>query len=469
MAETTLARIGRMWLTFLGTAGVGGPSRTRSGAATSLSFETSNGLQNWLVNCGEGTRRQLFRTHHPFIKSKNVRKVFVSQVNMDHCMGIMPLMDTILNDRFAVKSQNELLLEFYGPSGLRQFIRDSLRLNRMRVRGRYAVHELQRAFSWENIIRSMPNKAPIEISKERDEHPHPNEILGKNILCKSMDRELWLNIVPDSQQIRVDAGWSSVSAGGLGFVFTERDVPADHTPRKVAVLGSTEYTSAMKEISMDATVMVHGVRHALISLKAEDIERQYAPLGKQAERLSEDAPTATNANISESPSQNAIDVDSVVTDSNDLRDLQASDTRVPDLQAPDSSAEMTIPSISSFGSLMHSEKMPNMPRSVTRPLHTRANVTPGIVGEFARSARAQQLYLNHFVSRFQQPSWDRRSVLDNSRVSPYGLIMSEIERQATNTFGGPWAVAAHDMLVVPILPVESSAPVGTPENTEKAL
>ncbi|KAI5119024.1 hypothetical protein M0805_001847 [Coniferiporia weirii] len=475
MASTVgakLARVGRMSLTFLGTSGVGGPSQTRSGAALSLNFNAHDGadpMRSWLlvVDCGEGTRRQLTRSSYPRIRNSNVRKVFLSQLDVDHCAGIIPLMTSVMSTRAAGSDQeHKLLLEFYGPMGLRRFVRDSLRINNVRLRGLYRVHELATAnmYSRSQMMEGITRGAFGYSAREEGIEEHPNELLGEDLICRSNQRQLWMNIVPESPHIRVDAGSSTASGKTLGFVFTERSAPTGYPPRKVAVLSSKIYPTAMQKIAMDATVMVHGVRYAWIAFDPVNPGRRLRTLATGPfDHLSEDATVVTGVSPSEQPSQSSMGAESYATNLNDLQDMQALEFFARTMGSSESLARLE-------DSDMKGPK-PDSAANLRAYAARQGYATPDMVGEFARSVRARQLVLNQFDPRFADPHKARRLPATSWKDSLWLRVhvMTDIERQATKAFGGYWETAATDLLVVPVRPEYPPAPAETPVDTEEQV
>ncbi|KAH8111177.1 beta-lactamase-like protein [Phellopilus nigrolimitatus] len=82
------------------------------------------------------------------------------------------------------------------------------------------------------------------------------------------------------------------------------------------------------------------------------------------------------------------------------------------------------------------------PQIILEKTIAKGHSTPGMAGTFARSINAQKLILNHFSGKFPAPSPNRH---DRRRA-----VMSEIERQASETWGMGHAIAAYDYLRVDI-------------------
>ncbi|KAG8741777.1 hypothetical protein FRC10_002444 [Ceratobasidium sp. 414] len=309
-------------------------------------------------------------------------------------------------------------LDIFGPNGLRELLRTSLRLTHTTLSGKYAVHELL-----------LPGDTPYQCGQS---DLHPNEAAGRDLAQSGGG--CWTDV-------ENDAGWV-VSAGPIkhrGYVFQEspRAAPFDsetylepldrnadalvaqgirnprsllgqllrsresislpddtvlHPPplipgRKLVVLGDTSDPWGIKDMAMDATLLVHEATNAYIPLSID-------------------------------PKSPKADTEGSVTE----RALQ------------------------------------------------RGHSTPAMAGDFARAICARSLVLNHFSSRPPDGGCDSRelemmsffwgatviwsAMKGSSHEQPdapvesdtRAAVMSEIERQASDAWGGGQAVAAYDLM-----------------------
>jgi ribonuclease Z len=99
---------------FLGTA-ASGPSAGRAPTATLL----RRGGDRMLVDCAEGTQRQLMRS---VLGLPDLPEILLTHFHADHTLGLPGMLKT-----FALR-QREELLTIYGPPGLRDLFRDLRRL-----------------------------------------------------------------------------------------------------------------------------------------------------------------------------------------------------------------------------------------------------------------------------------------------------------------------------------------------------
>lgn len=398
-APTTLQRDmpATVSLTFLGTSAGGGPTPSRGCSSTAISI---NGII-WLVDCAEGTQRQML---HAKLKVGKVQKIFVTHLHMDHCMGIAPLMSTLMSPITNPALQpNTKRLEIYGPKGLRELLRTILRIAEASLSGKYAVHEL---LSEDDV----PSTCELAIT-------HSNEINGMDL--RPASDGYWKEIAKDGDWV-VSAGPIKHRVRCLGYVFQEasRAAPFDQLEhlallerntealgqqgirhprallgqllrirepillpdgavlnppplsipgRKLVILGDTCDPWAMKDLSMGASLLVHEATNAYISLEVD-------PRG----------------------SGNKESEDSVKE----------------------------------------------------RAIH-RGHSTPSMAGEFAQAIGANRLVLNHFSSKFASPSTNFER-LESPGMENRLKVVVEIERQASIAWGSGTAVAAYDLLSIDV-------------------
>ncbi len=115
-----------MRLTFLGTAG-SWPTKERS--ASALALDTERELI--LLDCGEGTQRQFFRSSASFMR---VRRIFLTHFHGDHFLGLPGLIQSMcLNNR-------QEPLDIYGPPDAREMVERALGMGYFTLRFPIEVH-----------------------------------------------------------------------------------------------------------------------------------------------------------------------------------------------------------------------------------------------------------------------------------------------------------------------------------------
>lgn len=118
-----------MQITFLGTAG-SWPTKERS--ASAIAVDTERELL--LLDCGEGTQRQMFSSSQSFMR---VRRVFLTHFHGDHFLGLPGLIQSMcLNHR-------EEKLDIYGPPESREVVGRVLELGYFTLRFPVEVHPLE--------------------------------------------------------------------------------------------------------------------------------------------------------------------------------------------------------------------------------------------------------------------------------------------------------------------------------------
>ncbi|KAE8215181.1 hypothetical protein CF327_g1521 [Tilletia walkeri] len=130
--------VSRISLRFLGTSSA--PNATRNYSSLLLSFDH----RSVLVDCGEGTQRQLSsRQIGGDAKFGNLQSIFITHLHQDHVLGLVPLLTTLMGPGMAASANDKKpSVEIYGPCGLRALIRTTLTLCYTSLTGKYVVHEL---------------------------------------------------------------------------------------------------------------------------------------------------------------------------------------------------------------------------------------------------------------------------------------------------------------------------------------
>lgn len=103
-----------MKLTFLGTSSMV-PTADRNTTAILLNYIS----ENILIDCGEGTQRQLRKVK---VSPTKITKILITHWHGDHVLGLPGLLETL------AKSEYNKTLEIYGPSGTKKFIKELYRV-----------------------------------------------------------------------------------------------------------------------------------------------------------------------------------------------------------------------------------------------------------------------------------------------------------------------------------------------------
>ncbi|KAK6329923.1 hypothetical protein TWF718_003350 [Orbilia javanica] len=317
-------------ITFLGTSSAV-PSLTRNHSSLSITLPSGN---TYLFDAGEATQNQLQKVAGGF-KLSNLKRIFITHMHGDHMFGIVPLLCTLLNGAGGTvgvedprtvaagkAAEREADYEVYGPEGLREYIRTSLRLTRSLLGGSYVVHELH-----------FPTSGVEECAKVKHsaDDMMPMELPGYNIFP---DKDgCWRDIFssaesPQPREWEVSAGPILHSVPCLGYVLTEPPLPGKITPdykekimankealiksgiknpmsllskvtalgegesidlpdgdrltsppprkgRKITVLGDTCNPSAIKELATGSDVLIHEATNAFLGDKLGKESKDY--------------------------------------------------------------------------------------------------------------------------------------------------------------------------------------------------
>ncbi len=117
-----------MRLVLLGTS-AGVPTRERGLSAAALQL----GGRAWLVDCGEGTQRQMLRTG---LRPTRIDRILITHLHGDHCWGLPGLLASI-----GMHGRSDPI-EVAGPEGLREWLETTLRISATRLPYRLELKEL---------------------------------------------------------------------------------------------------------------------------------------------------------------------------------------------------------------------------------------------------------------------------------------------------------------------------------------
>ena len=131
-------------LTFLGTGSMV-PTKERNHVAVLISYKN----ENILVDCGEGTQRQLRLAD---ISTTKITKILISHWHGDHVLGLPGLMYSL-----AANEYNKTL-DIYGPKGTKNFMFHLLKGFSYRDQISYKIHEIDEGIFLDNKHFSLEAK-----------------------------------------------------------------------------------------------------------------------------------------------------------------------------------------------------------------------------------------------------------------------------------------------------------------------
>jgi ribonuclease Z len=223
-------------LVFLGTAGAT-PTVERGSPAILL----ARGGERILVDCGEGTQRQLMRT----VGLGSVSLILITHMHGDHYLGLPGLLKT-----YSLLGREEPLV-LLGPSGLYETLRDAERLIG-KPRFPFVVEEVGEGTVLEAcgyVLKTAPTQhglPGLAWCMEESDRPgtfHPEVAV-----------ELGVAQGPDFG--RLQRGDSVVTVAGT-TVRTEDVMDPSRPGRKIVFTGDTRPTEAVIELAKGASVLVH--------------------------------------------------------------------------------------------------------------------------------------------------------------------------------------------------------------------
>ena len=223
-------------VTLLGTGGMM-PLKTRALASAMLSSEG----RSLLIDCGEGTQRQLMRS----VGLARIGMILLTHLHGDHYLGLPGLLKT-----YSLLGREEPLLLF-GPSGLYEMLRDAERLVG-RPRFPFLVEEVGEGTVLEtedlylktaSTDHGLPGLAWCLEEKSRPGQFHP-------------ERAVELGIKPGPDFGRLQRG-ETVTTGAGREVKPEEVMDASRRGRKVVVTGDTRPCGSVIGLAAGASVLVH--------------------------------------------------------------------------------------------------------------------------------------------------------------------------------------------------------------------
>jgi ribonuclease Z len=225
-----------MQLTFLGTAG-SWPTKERNASAIALDTER----ELILLDCGEGTQRQLFSSSRSFMR---VRRVFLTHYHGDHFLGLPGLIQSMcLNHRTEP-------LDLYGPPDSKEILERVLTLGYFTLRFPVTIHPLNPGESVElngYTVRTVAADHPVPSLAYRIE-----EATRRGRFDAEKTRALGLR-GPDFG--RLEAG-ETVEIGGRRI--TPEDVMGPPRPgRSVVYSGDSAPSEKIEALAKGATTLIH--------------------------------------------------------------------------------------------------------------------------------------------------------------------------------------------------------------------
>jgi ribonuclease Z len=224
-------------LVFLGTAG-SAPTASRGASATLV----RRGGDRLLVDCGEGTQRQLLRSDAGL---GDLEEVFLTHLHADHVLGLPGMLKT-----FALRGR-ELPITVYGPRGTAQLLR-SLAIVIGRLTYSLTVEELRPG---DNLDRGEYAIVPFAVA-------HGRTAVGYAIREASRPGRFDVDAadalgVPDGPARGALQRGEPVDLGDGRVVQPEQVLGPPRRGRTIVLTGDTAPSDSVVEAAAGADVLVH--------------------------------------------------------------------------------------------------------------------------------------------------------------------------------------------------------------------
>jgi ribonuclease Z len=222
---------------FLGTSG-SAPTAQRAPAALLV----RRGGDRLLIDCGEGTQRQLLRSD---VGLAELREVFLTHLHADHYLGLPGMMKT-----FALRGR-ELPLTVYGPAGLRELF---AALRRVFGKLTYGLDLVE--------LRPGERLERDDYALETFDVAHGVSAVGYALLEDGRPGRFDVDAadrlgVPDGPLRGALQRGEAVTLPGGSVVTPDLVLGEPRRGRKVVITGDTAPADSVVEAALDADVLVH--------------------------------------------------------------------------------------------------------------------------------------------------------------------------------------------------------------------
>lgn len=245
-----------MELQFLGT-GAGMPSKMRNTSAVVLNL-SAEGDGYWLFDCGEATQHQIL---HTSLKPRKIGKIFITHLHGDHIFGLPGL----IGSRSFLGGEEQL--DIYGPTGLNEWIKTTLRVTNTHLNYELIVHEIGEGVVFEDADYRVTAKSLQHIIPCLGYRIEQKPLPGKLLITKAKEAG-----VPNGPLLKqLKSGEDVILEDGR--VVASSDVTGE--PQEgfiVAILGDTNYCSAAVELAKDTDILVH---EATFDIDTGNLAKEY--------------------------------------------------------------------------------------------------------------------------------------------------------------------------------------------------
>jgi len=245
-----------MELQFLGT-GAGMPSKMRNTSALVLNL-SAEGQGYWLFDCGEATQHQIL---HTSLKPRKIGKIFITHLHGDHIFGLPGL----IGSRSFLGGEERL--DIYGPSGLDEWLKTTLRVTNTHLNYELIVHEIGEGVVFEDddyriTAKSLQHIIPC-LGYRIEQKPLPGKLLIDKVKEAGVPKGPLLKQLKNGEDVILEDGRVVVSLDVTG------------EPQEgftVTILGDTNYCSAAVELARNTDILVH---EATFDIDTGNLAKEY--------------------------------------------------------------------------------------------------------------------------------------------------------------------------------------------------
>lgn len=230
-----------MELQFLGT-GAGMPSKLRNTSSAVLNL-SAEGEGLWLFDCGEATQHQIL---HTSLKPRRISKIFITHLHGDHIFGLPGL----ISSRSFLGGEEPL--HIFGPVGIKEWLRTTLRLTNTHLTYELVIHEVSEGTVFEDENFNVTSKFLRHVIPSLGYRIEQKSLSGKLLMDEvnkaGVPRGPLLKKLKDGEDIELPDG----------RIVLSKDVTGEpQNGFTVAILGDTSYCQAAIELAHDADILVH--------------------------------------------------------------------------------------------------------------------------------------------------------------------------------------------------------------------
>ncbi|MEQ6124722.1 ribonuclease Z [Pseudotenacibaculum sp. MALMAid0570] len=230
--------------------------------------------RHFLIDCGEGTQRQMRKYKVGFSK---INHIFISHLHGDHFFGLIGLIST-----FGILSR-EKPLHIYGPKGIEKLIRIQLELSKSHVNFEITFHEL---ISKKSELIFEDDKVQVK-TIPLNHRVYTNGFLFQE---KEKPRNLNIEIIKQYEEIEV-CDYNNLKAG-KDFVLKNGNTIDNKTltkeppkPISYAYCSDTSYKPDIKEVIANSDLLYH--ESTFLSDKEDLAKKTKHSTAKQAAKIAE--------------------------------------------------------------------------------------------------------------------------------------------------------------------------------------